>query len=500
MFKCALVAGALALGLATAATTAMAQGAAAAATAPAGPVVKIRQGQLAGATADGAATFLGIPYAAPPVGELRWKLPAAGPAWTGVRDATKPGASCEKDVEDCLYLNVTTPAGAKPGAKLPVMVWIHGGAFLVGTSMGAFGAVHDGAEFAKKGVITVSFNYRLGHAGWFAHPALTAEGHTANYGLADQVAALKWVKANIASFGGDPGNVTVFGESAGGISVLYLMLTPEAKGLFQKAIGESSFPRHTPFPLAKAEADGVKAAKAAGIDGSDAAAAAALRKLPLSQLPYAGGFTERAQPILDNRLIVSGITQGFAAGRQAKVPLMIGGNSNEASLFKPQPAQLDAIPAPAQGALKAAYDPKGAGNKVQMVNDLTTDTFMTEPDRNLARIAAKAGEPVWLYYFSFVPEKTRGTALGAPHVAEVRYVFGGGKQRFSPEELPVSNAMNAYWAAFAKAGTPDSAGGVAWPKFDAAKEASVEFGNDGVQAREHQFKARLDLAEQMQPK
>jgi para-nitrobenzyl esterase len=488
----ALVAGAISLALTLASTAAFAQ--------TTGPVVKLRQGALAGASADGAASYLGIPYAAPPLGELRWKLPAAGPNWSGVRDATKPGASCEKDTEDCLYLNVTTPAGAKPGQKLPVMVWIHGGAFLVGTSMGAFGAVHDGTEFAKKGVITVTFNYRLGHAGWFAHPALSAEGHTANYGLADQIAALKWVKANIASFGGDPNNVTIFGESAGGISVLYLMLTPEAKGLFEKAIGESSFPRHMPFTLAKAEADGLKAAKAAGVEGTDAAAAAALRKLPLSQLPYAGGFTERAQPILDNKLIASGIAQGFAAGRQTKVPLIVGGNSNEASLFKPQAAQLDAMPEAAQAPLKAAYDPKGAGNKAQIVNDFATDTYITEPDRNLARLATKAGEPVWLYYFSFLPEKTRGTSFGAPHTAEIRYVWGGAKQRFAPEEVPVSNAMNAYWAAFAKSGTPDSAGGVAWPKFDAAKESSIEFGVAGVQVREHQFKDRLDVAEKLQPK
>jgi para-nitrobenzyl esterase len=496
----ALVAGALSLALAAASTAALAQGAPAAATATAGPVVKIKQGELAGSVADGAATFLGIPYAAAPVGDLRWKLPAAGPTWTGVRDATKPGASCEKDTEDCLYLNVTTPAGAKPGQKLPVMVWIHGGAFLVGTSMGAFGAVHDGTEFAKKGVITVTFNYRLGHAGFFAHPALTAEGHTANYGLADQVAALKWVKANIASFGGDPSNVTIFGESAGGISVLYLMLAPDAKGLFQKAIGESSFPRHMPFTLAKAEADGVKAAKAAGVEGTDAGAAAALRKLPLSQLPYSGGFTERAQPIQDNKLIASGIAQGFAAGRQVKVPLIVGGNSNEASLFKPQAAMLETMPPAAQAPIKAAYDPKGSGNTAQVVNDLATDTYITEPDRNLARVASKAGQPVWLYYFSFLPEKTRATAFGAPHTAEIRYVWGGAKQRFAPEEVPISNAMNAYWAAFAKSGTPDSAGGVAWPKFDAGKEGSIEFGVDGVQVREHQFKDRLDVAEKMQPK
>jgi para-nitrobenzyl esterase len=483
----ALTAGGFALALAFASTAALAQGA--------GPTVKIKQGTLSGATAEGASTYLGIPYAAPPVGPLRWKLPAPGPTWSGARDATKPGASCEKDVEDCLYLNVTTPAGAKPGQKLPVMVWIHGGAFLVGTSMGAFGATHDGTEFAKKGVITVTLNYRLGHAGWFAHPALDKEGHTADYGLADQIAALKWVKANIASFGGDPSNVTIFGESAGGISVLYLMLAPEARGLFQKAIGESSFPRHEPFPLAKADADGVKAAEAAGVKGDDAAAAKALRELPLSKLPYSGGFTERAQPILDHKLIFSGITEGFAAGKQAKVPLIVGGNSNEASLFRPKPEQLDALPAAAHAAIDKAY---GTTDKVQEVNDFTTDTYMTEPDRNLARIEAKAGAPVWVYYFSFVPEKTRATSHGAPHTAEIRFVFGGDKQHFAPEEVALSKSINAYWAAFAKSGNPDSAGGVAWPRFDAAKEASIEFGADGVKVHEHQFKARLDVTEKLQ--
>jgi para-nitrobenzyl esterase len=492
MIRRAFVAGAVALTFAVTSTAAFAQGAA--------PSVKIKQGALSGATAEGASSYLGIPYAAPPVGSLRWKLPAPAAGWSGTRDATKPGASCEKDVEDCLYLNVTTPAGARPGAKLPVMVWIHGGGFVIGTSIGSFGAVHDGTEFAKHGVITVSLNYRLGHAGFFAHPALDREGHTANYGLADQVAALKWVKANIAGFGGDPSNVTIFGESAGGISVLYLMLMPEAKGLFQKAIAESSFPRHTPYSMEKADGMGVTAAKAAGVDGTDAAAAAALRATPLSKLPYVGGFTERAQPILDGKLIVSGITQGFAAGRQAKVPLIVGGNSNEASLFRPTPAQLDAIPAAAQPALKAAYDPKGAGDKVRMVNELVTDNFMTEPDRNLARIETKAGVPTWLYFFSFVPEKARATSQGAGHVTEVRFVFGGDKQKFLPEEAPLSKAMNAYWAAFAKSGTPDSAGGVAWPKFDAAKEASLEFGAEGPQPREHQFKDRLDFTEKQQPK
>jgi para-nitrobenzyl esterase len=488
----AFVAGALALGLAASSQAAAAQPSA-------GPVAKIRQGALQGALADGAETFLGIPYAAPPVGELRWRPPAPGPSWTGVRDATRPGASCEKDTEDCLYLNVTAPAGVKPGAKLPVMVWIHGGAFLVGTSMGAFGAVHDGTEFARKGVVTVTLNYRLGHAGWFAHPALDKQAEFANYGLMDQIAALKWVKANIAAFGGDPKNVTIFGESAGGISVLYLMLAPDARGLFQKAIGESSFPRHEPFALAKAEADGVKAAQAAGIQGTDAAAAEALRKLPLSKLPYSGGFTERAQPILDGRLIASGVAEGFAAGRQAKVPLIVGGNSDEASLFRPQPAQLDALPEAARKAVLAAYDPSGAGDKLKIVHELTTDRFITEPDRNLARIEARAGAPVWLYYFAFVPQARKAReAEGAPHTAEIRYVFGGAHQRFTAEDEPLSHSMNAYWAAFAKAGNPGAAGGPTWPRFEPAHEAVMNFDETGSHVVDHEFKARLDLTEKMQ--
>ena len=492
MIRHALVAGALALGLLASAATAQTAG---------GPTVKIRQGALQGAVAEGAASYLGIPYAAPPVGELRWKPPTAGPSWAGVRDAAKPGASCEKDVEDCLYLNVTTPAGARPGQRLPVMVWIHGGAFVVGTSLGAFGAVHDGAEFARKGVITVTLNYRLGHAGWFAHPALDKQAPFANYGLMDQIAALKWVNANIASFGGDPGNVTVFGESAGGISVLYLMLAPDARGLFQKAIGESSFPRHEPFSLAKAEADGVKAAQAAGVEGTDAAAAEALRRLPLAKLPYAGGFTERAQPIADGRLIASGITEGFAAHRQAKVPLIVGGNSDEASLFRPTPAQLDALPAARRAAVTAAYDPDGTGDKVRIVHQMVTDNYMTEPDRNMARIESKAGAPVWVYYFAFVPEALKAReAEGAPHTAEIRYVFGGPRQRFTAEDEPVSKAMNAYWATFARSGAPASAGGPAWPRFDATHEAVMTFDATGPHVVDHQFKARLDLIEQDQAK
>jgi para-nitrobenzyl esterase len=473
------------------------------AVAAAAKVVKIRQGALRGTVKDGVEYYLGIPYAAAPVGDLRWKPPAPGPSWTGGRDASKPGASCAigrdgSQVEDCLFVNVVRPAGAKAGDRRPVMVWIHGGAYVVGTSMGSFGAETDGTNFAKKGAIAVSLNYRLGRAGWFAHPALTREGPTGNYGMMDQIAALKWVKANIAQFGGDPSNVTIYGESAGGISVLYLMLSPQAKGLFSKVIAESSFGRLEPTSLAEAEARGVKAAEAAGVSGEDAAAAAALRKLPLTAMPFTGPFVGRAGPIADGTYIKGGIAEGFEAGEQAKLPLMIGGNSNEASLMRPKAADFDALPAAAQAMVAKVFDPEGTGDKALIMNRLTTTKMITEPDRHIARLHARAGAPVWLYYFSYVPPAHKSREpYGAGHTDEIRYVFGAPSTpiTFSPEDRKLSDAMNAYWYAFAKSSDPDSAGGVAWPRFDVGREAQVEFGDDGVAVREHFLKAWRDAAE-----
>jgi para-nitrobenzyl esterase len=459
--------------------------------------VKIRQGVLKGPVKDGVAYALGIPYAAAPVGDLRWKPPAAAPSWAGERDASNAGPRCQ-DVEDCLTLNVVRPAEAKPGQKLPVMVWIHGGAYVIGSSMGAFGADTDGANFARRGIVHVSVNYRLGRAGWFAHPALTREGPTGNYGMMDQIAALKWVQANIASFGGDPKNVTIYGESAGGVSVLYLMLSPDAKGLFQKVIGQSAFARHDPMPLKTAEAAGLKAAVAAGVQGEDAAAAAALRKVPISGLPYTGGLIGRAGPILDGRYITEGIAQGFAAGKQAKVPLMIGGNSNEASLFRPQPAQLDAVPEPQKAAVLKAFDPAGTGDKARIVNDLVTVQMITEPDRNAARRHAKLGQPAYLYYFSHVSAAAKARKpYGAGHTDEIRYVFGAptAPATFDADDQALSDAMVTYWANFAKTGNPGLAGGVAWPRFDTVREAQVEFGDDGVKVRDHFLKDWRDVVE-----
>ena len=300
---------------------------------------KVAQGELRGAVAGTVASFKGIPFAAPPVGDLRWRPPQAAKPWTGVRDATAYGPMCMqmrqvtpdvKQSEDCLTLNVWTPATFKPGAKLPVMVWIHGGSFTGGSGSNF---LYDGTHFAERGVVLVTVNYRLGRLGFFAHPALTAEQRgapLANYGMMDNLAALKWVQANISAFGGDPANVTAFGESAGGILINDLMASPQAKGLFAKAISESGFGRIPGQPMAQAEKIGVDYAAGLGVTGTGPEAMKALRALTAEQLSKAAG---QVTPILDGKVLPEGPAAAFAAGRELKVPYIAGGNSWEASLF-----------------------------------------------------------------------------------------------------------------------------------------------------------------------
>jgi len=375
------------------------------------------------------------------------------------------------------------------------MVWIHGGAYVIGTSMGAFGGDTEGTEFARKGVVAVSLNYRLGRAGWFAHPALSKEGGlVANYGNMDQIAGLKWVKANIAAFGSDPNNITAIGESAGAMAILNMMISPEAKGLFQKAVVESGFARNAPVPLKDAEAGGLKLAEAAGVKGDGPDAIAALRKLPLAALagPQAITAPGRPFPVLDGKLYTETVIQGFTAGHEMKIPLIIGGNSNEASLTRPQGAMLDALPAERRDAILKTF----GADKSQAINDLVTVQTITEPDRAIVRLHTKNGAPAWTYYFSYVPaaEKPR-KPYGAAHVDEVRFVFGQPRARFAPEDLKLSDAMNAYWTSFIKTGNPDSAGGPAWPKWSNDREAQIEFGADGPQVREHLLKPWRDFVE-----
>ena len=470
--------------------------------------VKVAQGQLHGAVAGSVASFKNVPFAAPPVGDLRWRPPQPAKAWTGVRDATLLGPTCfqmrqvtpdVRQSEDCLQLNVWTPAGFKPGAKLPVMVFIHGGSFTGGSGTNA---LYDGTHFAERGVVLVTVNYRLGRLGFFAHPALTAEQSTAplaNYGMMDNLAALKWVRDNISAFGGDPKNVTAFGESAGGILINDLMASPKARGLIAKAISESGFGRLPGQPMAQAETLGVAYASGLGVTATGPGALKQLRALTPEQLSKAAGAVT---PIIDGKVMPEGPTAAFAAGRELKIPYIAGGNSWEASLFS------TATPLDRAGALKdrlvAAY---GAPANLQTVQwDLSTESSVIEPDRNLARLHVKNGQKAFVYYDSYIPASQRSVIHGLAHGGELAYVFGNlpDKDRIqgnrtipaaTAEDRKLSASLTDAWAAFARTTDP-STPTAPWPAYAAATDTVQEFGADGVHARPAFHKASLDLVEQ----
>ena len=448
-------------------------------------VVKSAAGQLEGLRFDDIAVYRGVPYAAPPVGDLRWRAPQPVAAWKDVRDASAFGKSCTAPPagdEDCLYLNIYKPADAKPGAKLPVMVWIHGGGFTGGS-----GSQYDGTSFAKKGVVYVSINYRMGRAGWFAHPAITKNAPRGeavdNFGLMDQIAALKWVQANISTFGGDRANVTVFGESAGGVSNMYLLTVDAAHGLFRKMIAESSFGLAPVFNHAQSEKVGAGYFAAKGITGDTAEALAAMRKIPWADM-QGGTKVGETQPIADGKLVQRDSGTAFSEKREMKVPLLLGGNSNEASLW----ATADPAARLAKlGPLPAEY---GADAK-RAINDMVTDYFISEADREMARWHTKNGATTYRYYFSYLsPARRSPDSFGVAHGGEIGYVFG--RSAADPQDAAIAASMQNYWVAFAKTGDPGQAGGLIWPKYDLASEPVMEFASEGPVVRTHLNDARHD--------
>jgi para-nitrobenzyl esterase len=512
---------------ALAVSAALLASAAAAASAP--TVVRVETGQLQGAAGEGVVAFKGIPFAEQPVGDLRWRPPQKAKAWTGVRPALQNGHDCLQGIvkgdpgvgtelgEDCLYLNVWRPADAS-AKKLPVMVWIYGGGLVNG---GTQPAIYQGDKFAREGVVFVSVNYRLGRFGFFAFPALTAEHPDelkGNYGFMDQVAALKWVQRNIAAFGGDPAQVTVFGESAGGFSVHTLLASPLGKGLFKRAIVESGGGRTqmgAAPPLSLAAATGVAFAKAQGIDGSDAAALAKLRALPaekitgnLSMYTSAANAATYTGPITDGKLVVETPQQAYLSGQQVKAAIMVGANGADLS-FNNAPT-MDALMAPF-GADKAkaiaAYDPEGSGVLAKVRNRVGMDQLMEEPARFDAATFAAQGLPAYEFRFDYVGDALKARSPnGAPHASEIPYVFdkygapyiamvsAAHSGEASAKDQAVARTIHGYWLNFAKTGDPNGAGLPHWPRYDAARDELMVFRGDGVAAATPDpLKPRLDL-------
>lgn len=466
------------------------------------PQVRIDAGMVEGsASADQAIrTFTGIPFAAPPVGNYRWKAPQPVQPWEGVRKATAFGARCMQGgqfndmvfrdpgpSEDCLYLNVWTPARSS-SARLPVMVWIYGGGFQAGSSSEPR---QDGAMLARKGVVVVSMNYRLGVFGFFSHPELTAETPrhaSGNYGLLDQAAALRWVQANIAAFGGDPANVTIFGESAGSISVSAQMASSVAKGMFVRAIGESGgiaewVPRME--SLARSEKTGVAFGEMVG-----APTLAALRTIPSEELWQAALEAKdlRLWPNVDGYFFSENPLVTYATGRQAHVPLLAGWNADEHRSYQffgslaPTPENyLAKITAEFGVAAPAVLElfPGGTDAEVEAsAHDLASVEFITYSTWKWLELQAGGGTAVYRYRFDqpLPPEPNQRRSRGVHHGADIQFVFNtldSAKLAWTADHRKMADVMSSYWTNFAKTGDPNGKGLPRWLRYDRTTDYAV---------------------------
>jgi len=460
--------------------------------------VRVEGGLVQGTFEDGLAVYRGIPFAAPPVGDLRWRAPQPAAKWEGVRQATKfgprpiQGSRNAPDMsEDCLYLNVWTPAKSASD-RFPILVWIYGGGFSGGATSEPN---YSGEKLARKGVVLVSIAYRVGQLGFLAHPELSTEttNHVSgNYGLLDMLAGLRWVHQNIAAFGGDPGKVTIFGESAGGIAVSMLCASPLAKGLFQGAISQSggSFgpPRPTTFPgenlkrLTDAERSGEAYAENAGVSSI-----AELRQLAPDRLPGGRGLG-MSWPVIDGWVIPDDQYKLYAAGRYNDTPILVGYNSDEGASFSPPKTPEDYI-----AGVKARYGkfsealinayPVQSNAVPKTARDLARDAAFGWHTWTWARLQAETGKSkVFYYYFDQHPEYPEGSpraGYGAPHGADVAYVFqhlNPSNSQTTKTDLEISEAMSTYWVNFAKHGDPNGEGVPAWPAFSDADPVVMNFG------------------------
>jgi len=472
------------------------------------PVARVKEGRLEGVASDGVGAFLGVPFAAPPVGARRWRAPDPAPVWGDVRRADRFGPSCVQMVapqgfgpwtaeyvvqgpvsEDCLYLNVWAPA-APAGASLPVLVWIHGGAFMAGSGSVP---IYEGAALARKGVVVVTVNYRLGALGFLAHPELTREaGGSGNYGLLDQVAALRWVRDNIAAFGGDPARVTIAGQSAGAMSVVNLMESPLARGLFARAIAQSGAGLVLPpASLADAERQGLDFARAKG-----AAGLAELRAMPADKIvafampgPSAGSGAVPAlpfAPIRDGRVLPQ------AEAALADVPLITGLTADEASGFDPTYGKIGqaAFQARVKGQYgEAAADVLGA---YASNSDAAASAIALARESGVAatllwaeRRRAEARSPAYLYLYDHAEPGPNAARFGAFHSSEVPYVFqtlGKAQRPFTASDHEIAATMSAYWVNFIKTGDPNGPSLPRWSSHQAGEDQVMGLG-DTVGAR-----------------
>ncbi|MBR0751790.1 carboxylesterase family protein [Bradyrhizobium jicamae] len=486
------------------------------------PPIEITGGSVVGLRDNGLSVFKGIPFAAPPVRELRWKAPALVVPWSGVRIADRYSPMClqalraknsvfylgeEPSSEDCLYLNVWSP-DVRPDAKLPVMVFIYGGGWVIGS---ASLPLYSGEHLARKGVVTVSMNYRVGALGFLAHPELSAESdHKAsgNYGLLDMIAALNWVRDNIARFGGDPANVTVYGQSAGAIAISLLQASPLAKGLFHRAIGESGgfALGGPPPPLAEAEKDGVKL-----MDKLKAASIKELRDQG-GDVITAAGFA--ARPVVDGYALPKPPAEVYRAGEQMRVSVLVGSNSDEGTAYPVAMSASAFVESAKQrygeraDALLKLYPASTEDEARASSYELHRDRTFASAVRGWAREQSLIS-PTFSYYFSHVPPYAAGLSyqqqspaikLGAYHGAEMAYVYGtmdtlnfnGTTRNWTDADRKLSETMSTYWVNFAKTGNPNGNGLPAWPTYDAAQEQVMLF-DEAVHAGALPNKAKLDF-------
>ncbi len=481
-------------------------------------------------SADGkVGAFEGIPFAAAPVGNLRWQAPQPVPAWEGVRKATAFGPRCMQapiysdmifrdsgPSEDCLYLNVWTPANSET-AKLPVMVWIYGGGFAAGASSEPR---QDGSKLAEKGVVVVSMNYRLGVFGFFAHPDLTKESSkhaSGNYGLMDQASAIDWVHKNIAGFGGDPDNLTVFGESAGSISVSAQMASPVSKNLIRRAIGESGsvFMLNAPaLSLAQAEQQGSEFGGAIG--ASTLAALRAMKGNDLLEAAQQNRSKFRFWPNVDGYFMPESPRDIYGAGKQAHIPLLAGWNTNEqsaASFFGKDPQTTESYKAKVKtlygenaGKMLALYP---AGTEPQMNESATAlagDRFISYSTwKWIDEQSRTGGSPVYRYHFEQAPPQPAGTpSRGAYHSADIEYVFETLDSKALPwtdADRKLSDMISSYWTNFAKSGDPNGPGLPKWPtttgKDDYQVMHLVEGNGSDPQSAPDTVRARYELLDRI---